>query len=85
MQTVLWRLWVATWRSWFGPRVEPGQMWIFDDSEDRDNPFETGISFCVKVLDVKKGWVLFRRADDMTSSLRIGVFRFCYRFGGESR
>jgi hypothetical protein len=68
----------ALWRSWFGPRVMPGQKWTFDDSDEKDNPFRRA-SFCIKVIDVKGRWVLYHFEYGSNRSLRIGIFRFCYK------
>ena len=68
----------ATWRSYFGPHVAPGQVWMIDD----DDPFlDDRFKYKARVLEVKDGYVKFVSSMKVRSfeSVSIGVFRFHYR------
>ena len=73
----------ALWRSWLGPRVMSGQKWEFVNFTEKGNPFMTSTPFYVKVLAVKRRWVLYERKYGITSSMKVDLFRFCYKLSAE--
>lgn len=69
-------------RAFWGPKVEKGQIWVFDDWNDQGNPFYDKKSWEVEVKDVKKGWVNYCYCNSplfQNESMKISVFRFCYK------
>jgi len=67
-------------RYWFGPKVEVGQTWEFDDIFNNKSPFSDNEKTYVEVVDVKDKWVKYKyELGGRTFSIEIRMFRSSFK------